>query len=229
MRAVLAPQPRKTVGQDAALQVLAKCLFYIVPGRKPLFLKNYRPQNSGLEVVFWNCHARKGSGVHFRGRHARCCVFRARVAPEFCNPVVKKGVRPRLATRPACRSCLGQHSSSSASRALVAGVNQFMQSVVVAIQIEPSRRTPGSSTRACRGAQRTCSPWVPPGPRATRRLRCAAPSSCTRTEGPSKLENKANFGQPLLTFERRNGVPDDGRMQTIFYPKWASIDGQRFR
>ena len=27
MRAVLAPHPRKTVGQDAALQVFAKCLF----------------------------------------------------------------------------------------------------------------------------------------------------------------------------------------------------------
>ena len=34
MRAVLAPHPRKTVGQDAALQVFAKCLFYIVPDRE---------------------------------------------------------------------------------------------------------------------------------------------------------------------------------------------------
>jgi len=47
--------------------------------------------------------------------------------------------------------------------------------------------------------------------------------------GLSWLENKANFGHPLLTFERRNGVPDDGHLKTIFCPKWAPIDGRRFR
>ena len=102
-------------------------LTYVVSGRKPLFLKNCRSQNSELAVVFSNCHARKGSGVHFRGRHARCCVFRARVAPDFCNPVVKKGLRPRFATRPACRSCLGRHSSSSSSRALARVATGLLQ------------------------------------------------------------------------------------------------------
>ena len=38
--------------------------------QKTPVLKNGRPQNSEFAVVFWNCHARKGSGVHFLGRHA---------------------------------------------------------------------------------------------------------------------------------------------------------------